>query len=257
MRYYVVADVHGFYDEMITALTEQNYFNDTEPHKLVICGDLFDRGTQALKLQEFVLDLLGKDEVVLIRGNHEDLACELMNEWHLHSFKRGYHKSNGTINTVCQLIGMTFGELFENNAEAGRRLMNSPYIKTIIPAMHDYYETDHYIFVHGWIPTTLINISHYKTECVYIEEWRRAGKKAWEDARWLNGMEMAHGGVIEKNKTIICGHWHCSYGHANYENKGGEFDDDSDFTPYYSDGIIAIDACTAVSGKVNCIVIDD
>ena len=70
-------------------------------------------------------------------------------------------------------------------------------------------------------------------------------------------MEMAHGGVIEKNKTIICGHWHCSYGHANYENKGGEFDDDSDFTPYYSDGIIAIDACTAVSGKVNCIVIDD
>ena len=28
-------------------------------------------------------------------------------------------------------------------------------------------------------------------------------------------------------------------------------------TPYYGHGIIAIDACTAFSGKVNCLVIED
>ena len=61
MKYYVVADIHGFFDELITALDEKGFFSDTEPHKLIVCGDLFDRGTQALKLQEFILDLLAKD----------------------------------------------------------------------------------------------------------------------------------------------------------------------------------------------------
>ena len=73
MRYYVVADVHGFYNEMVEALTEQGYFTDTQPHKLIICGDLFDRGTQSKVVEEFVLKLLEKNEVNLIRGNHEDL----------------------------------------------------------------------------------------------------------------------------------------------------------------------------------------
>ena len=31
----------------------------------------------------------------------------------------------------------------------------------------------------------------------------------------------------------------------------------TDFSPYYGPGIIAIDACTAFSGKVNCLVIED
>ena len=70
-------------------------------------------------------------------------------------------------------------------------------------------------------------------------------------------MEATHCGVIEPGKTIICGHWHCSFGHAHYEGKGGEFDHDSDFMPYYGDGIIALDACTVVSRKVNCIIIED
>ena len=34
------------------------------------------------------------------------------------------------------------------------------------------------------------------------------------------------------------------------ENKGSEFGDDADFTPYYGLGVIVIDACTAHSGMV-------
>ena len=36
-----------------------------------------------------------------------------------------------------------------------------------------------------------------------------------------------------------------------------EYGEDADFSPYYEKGIIAIDASTANSGKVNCIVIKD
>ena len=34
MKYYVVADVHGFFDELKFALTEKGFFTDTEQHKL-------------------------------------------------------------------------------------------------------------------------------------------------------------------------------------------------------------------------------
>ena len=77
----------------------------------------------------------------------------------------------------------------------------------------------------------------------------------WNQARWFNGMDAAQ--TADENKTIVCGHWHTSYGHSKYEHKGTEFGEDADFSPYYGPGIIAIDACTAFSGKVNCLVIED
>ena len=111
MKYYVVADIHGFYDEFIAALVEKGFFTDSEPHKLIVCGDLFDRGMQAYELQKFILDLLAKNEVILIRGNHEDLALELLNEWANYSYLKLHHYSNGTIDTVCQLLVKTLDDL--------------------------------------------------------------------------------------------------------------------------------------------------
>ena len=63
--------------------------------------------------------------------------------------------------------------------------------------------------------------------------------------------------VTEAGKTIVCGHWHTSYGHSKFEGKGTEFGKDADFSPYIAPGIIALDACTARSGIVNYIVIED
>lgn len=56
MRYYVTADVHGFYTPLITALTKAGFFADSALHKLVILGDLFDRGKEALKRRLFYLN---------------------------------------------------------------------------------------------------------------------------------------------------------------------------------------------------------
>lgn len=257
MKYYVVADIHGFYDEFITALKEKGYFTDSQPHKLIICGDLFDRGTQALELQSFVLDLLSKDEVILIRGNHEDLAMDLLHGWTQSSYLERHHTTNGTLDTVMQLTESDWGELKYAPERVGKRFLQTPYMQMILPAMRDYFETARFIFVHGWIPCTRVKLSLYLTHYVPIDNWRDADQEAWDRARWINGMEAANGGVLEEGKTIVCGHWHCSFGHARYEGKGGEFDNNPDFTPYYGRGVIALDACTVLSGKVNCIVVED
>ena len=87
--------------------------------------------------------------------------------------------------------------------------------------------------------------------------WRDAAEGVWNDARWINGMKASHDAVIEKGKAIVCGHWHTSFGHAHYEKRGQEFGEGADFTPYYAEGIIAIDACTAYTKMVNCLVIED
>ena len=257
MKYYVTADVHGYFTELKTALAEQGFFDDSEPHKLVILGDLYDRGTEALQLQAFILDLLSKDQVILIRGNHEDLTLDLLHNWNRKSYLQRHHHLNGTVDTVCQLTGFSEREVFTQPDEVGKAFLQNPLIQTVIPTMVDYFETEHYIFVHGWIPCTPISLSSTEKEYVPIPDWRNAGKEFWDKARWINGMEAAHNGIVEPGKTILCGHWHCSFGHANYEHNGSEFEYDANFTPYRADGIIALDACTALSGKVNCIVIED
>ena len=50
MKYYITADIHGFYTKFHKALDEAGYFTDPEPHKLIILGDLFDRGQEAVEM---------------------------------------------------------------------------------------------------------------------------------------------------------------------------------------------------------------
>ena len=255
MRYYVTADVHGYFTELKAALAEKGYFEDVEPHKLIVCGDLYDRGSEARQLQSFILDLMEKDEVILIRGNHEDLTMQLLYGWHQGSYFQLHHHTNRTIDTVIQLTGADPNWLYTNPDQIGRDFLRDPYIRTIIPAMVDYYETDHYIFTHGWIPC--LPAEDGPKEYVSVADWRHGDERLWNKARWINGMEAAHAGILEPGKTIVCGHYNCSFGHSQYNQDGGEFHNNPNFNPYYNDGIIALDACTAKSQQVNCIVIED
>lgn len=248
MKYYVTSDVHGFYSELSQALTEAGFFTDEEPHKLVILGDLFDRGQEARFLQQFILELMEKDEVILIRGNHEDMYVDLVTVDHGIPLK--HHSQNGTYNTAIQLTAFDPVMAIIRHYDFAEAARNTDYYRRIIPSMRDYFETDHYVFVHGWIPCI-----RERKGYSYYSDWRSASAEEWAKARWYNGIDAAV--TCQEEKTIICGHWHTSYGHAKYEGKGSEFNDDADFLPYLAPGIIAIDACTAHSGFVNVLVVND
>ena len=98
MKYYITADVHGFYTKFHKALDEAGYFNDSASHKLIILGDIFDRGQEAVEMQEFILQLMGQDAVILIRGNHEDLFEEMVRVDE--GLPVRHHVSNGTYGTA-------------------------------------------------------------------------------------------------------------------------------------------------------------
>ncbi len=258
MKYYVVADVHGFYSILRQELEEKGFFEDTEPHKLIICGDLFDRGKEAVALQDFILELMRKDEVILIRGNHEDLLLQMLESMEVGiPVLLSHHSRNGTVDTVKQLIQKDT-VWFDTRTEAVvTQMKHTPLLTKIIPSMKNYFETKNYIFVHGWIPCHVQHVT--STYCLYtsMSDWRSANDEQWHDARWINGLEAAYKGMTEPNKTIVCGHWHTSFGHSLYEGKGSLFGEDADYSPYYAEGVIALDACTVYSKKINCIIIED
>jgi len=248
MKLYVTADTHGFYSILRNALTEAGFFSETSPHKLVILGDLFDRGAEALQMQDFILELIEQDRVILVKGNHEDLFVEMVTEDE--GIPYSHHVSNGTYDTALQLTGYDPEMARIRNFDFAEAARETPYYKTIIPTMADYYETKNYVFTHGWIPCIRGRIGYS-----YYSDWRSAQELEWEQARWYNGMDAVQ--TADEEKTIVCGHWHCSYGHAKYEHKGSEFGPDADFTPYFGPGVIALDACTAYSKRCNVIVLED
>ena len=249
MKYYVVADAHGFFSIMSAALEDAGFFTDPVPRKLILLGDLFDRGDEAKKLQDFTLSLMDKEEVILIKGNHEDLFMEMITEDE--GLPYSHHVSNGTYDTALQLTGFDPIMAQIRHFDFAEAAQKTPFCKQIIPAMLDYYETEHYIFVHGYIPCFRDRNGSYS----YYETWRESDKREWMGARWINGMLAAR--TAQADKTVVCGHWHTSYGHSRLEKKCTEFGPDADFSPYYGSAIIALDACTVHSHKINVLVIED
>ena len=65
---------------------------------------------------------------------------------------------------------------------------------------------------------------------------------------------------IKNNKILVCGHWHAADFHLHY-NPDKYYDEEwkpiANHTPYVGEHLIALDACTAVSGKVNVVILEE
>lgn len=246
MKFFVISDIHSYYTPMITALNESGFDKTNPEHTLVVCGDSFDRGTQSIEVLEFLNSVERK---VLIKGNHDDLLMELLNG----RMPKPTDTHNGTTETIFQLgynAGTTkFSDYCIEAYQKYTPLYNQ---------MVNYFETENYIFVHSWIPTKEqpYNVNNPDlTEMVFDENWRSADEERWKAARWVNPYIFALAG-LKPDKTIVFGHWHTSWPRARLYG-GYEYTDKADFSIFYGDGYIGIDAMTSYSGKVNVLVIED
>lgn len=239
MKYFVSADIHGFYDEWMKALFEKGFDIENPEHKIIVCGDLFDRGNKPKEIIDFVLK--NKEKIILVRGNHEDLMEEMVSRGF--PYGRDYH--NGTERTIIQLAFEARDGVDYKDVARKSRLYD------VLSLMIDYYETDKYIFVHSWIP---IDSENYK----YKEDWRTATKKEWSAARWVNPLEMYNARLFPE-KILVFGHWHVSaFWASENAKKYSEWGANACFDPFIKEGIImALDACTAYSGKVNVVLLED
>lgn len=231
-KFYVISDVHGNYTAMKKALDEAGFDPNDENSWLISCGDEFDRFNENTKVLSYLRSL---PRAVIIKGNHIDLLESCCRR----GYPLGFDYSNGTMETVCELGDMDDGYSFE---ECCNRTLSK--IHLYIDKMVDYFETKNFVFTHGFLPID------------NIDDWRNATERQWKEARWLNGMKMVHDG-FDIEKCVVVGHWHVSWGRAQFDGKT-EFGPDADFSPYYyKDKLIAIDSCVAYTGKINCLVLED
>lgn len=262
MKYYAVSDVHGFYGELERTLREKGFFSDTEPHLLVLCGDALDRGKEATATVSLLETLRARGELVFVLGNHEDLFVDCLEEIShggVYDIASGlsHHYRNGTWETLLRLAAMNANDAVRYPGELVRRVMRSPFYRELLSVGVDYFETAHYVFCHGYIPTHAFGYRP-SVRYRYDPDWRAASVEDWRRARWLNGMELAcRHHIREEGKTVVCGHFHTSYGHATVDHRGSEWGENAVFTPFTADGLIALDGCTAYSGVVNCVVLED
>lgn len=228
-----------------------NGFNiDNPDHIIISCGDAFDRGDESKELLEFLYNMYKQNRAILIRGNHDDLFEQMIARGYVES----YDYFNGTLKTLAHLQPESMDEfLCKIRFDECKRNYDKRYDE-LLQNMRDYAEFQNHVFVHGWVPASVEN---YKNIC--DPDWRTERTKAWKEARWVNGMTQWKQGVRIEGKTIVCGHWHCSYGWSHIDRKYKEFpqknhiDFEHSFQPWAKEGILAIDACTAHSGKINVI----
>jgi predicted phosphodiesterase len=249
MKIFAVSDIHSFFTPLKKALDEKGFEPNNPNHMLVCCGDCFDRGPESKEVLNFLSSLTN---VVLVKGNHEVLMEKI--------WQRGYCRqhdlSNGTLRTIEDLCYTEANKELHDAIKLSEELL-----KPFFAKMVDYFETKNFVFVHGWIPMKYDitkEYAEYGEPTLFDENWREGD---WEMARWFNGIRKARNGIIVPGKTTVCGHWHCSYGHMmesiSTDNWITEFEDDAIWEPYRAEGIIAIDRCTAHTGEVNVIILED
>ena len=265
MTYFLVSDIHSFYTPFIEALEQVGYDKNNSEHTLVLLGDLFDRGNETLALYEF-LKSIPKSNLCLIKGNHESLFFSLLKK----DFPDTWDFSNGTVKTFCHIAGVNPAELdFKEIAREYYKRGDTPNMRYLNYKLHslwkdvcstvasheitawlasdewlNYLEFGNNICVHSFVPLDKFG---------NIEGWRDANQEAWENARWGCPWKQFKAGLFksetEKGKTLCVGHWHSEDFHRVFDDRP------NDFSLYFSNEVIALDGCTALTNNVEILKI--
>lgn len=234
-KLFVVSDIHGYYTEMVKALDEAGFDKKNPEHKLICCGDYFDRGTENIEVMKYFERLPG---AVLLRGNHEDLLLKLLETGRL----LPHNYINGTINTVTEFFGKYAIDPLTDTVDFSGKTSTADRLYQFIQDTWNYYETDKYVFVHAWLPADIL------TSRELIEYTDRD----WEKARWIRWSEKYTGNPPLKDKILVCGHMPTFVAHRFDKTRTPECSD-----IFYGNGMIAIDACTHSSKRVNVLVLNE
>lgn len=278
-KYFVSSDIHSFYTPFKEALDKAGFDISNKSHILLILGDIFDRGDETLEVYNF-LKSIPEDRLILVKGNHELLYEELLRK----KFPQSHDFHNGTVKTFCQIANLpgitakeiedgyhySCGTYFDREivTDEAREMwslvleeVKKSEITSFVESLKwkNFIEINNYIFVHSFIPT-ITDGFWYNSKESFNENWRNVPDYEWDEAMWGCPWKKYKAGLLkpenEKGKTLVCGHWH-SFGFREgldgvvYKNTA-----EVDYSIYYSKDIIAIDACTALSGICNVFVVE-
>ena len=280
MKYFIVSDIHSFCSELKSALWKAGFNKRNKDHTLIVCGDVFDRGSETVELYKF-LTSIPKKRCILIKGNHELLYEELLEK----SFPESHDFSNHTVDTFCQIAGYSpeiltpkywrdLGDVpYERIQQAWQEIITEVKQSPITAWLQSdrwkyWHEVGNYIFVHSFIP--LKNLDRmpayytYNRKFEYFKDWRKtANNFELEDATWGCPYQQYLDGHFKEEaangKVLVCGHWAVTDFRQHINNKWSE-----DTGIYKFENIIGLDCgvwqyrdTKAYYHPQNVLVIDD
>ena len=280
MKYFIVSDIHSFCSELKSALWKAGFNKRNKDHTLIVCGDVFDRGSETVELYKF-LTSIPKKRCILIKGNHELLYEELLEK----SFPESHDFSNHTVDTFCQIAGYSpeiltpkywrdLGDVpYERIQQAWQEIITEVRQSPITAWLQSdrwkyWHEVGNYIFVHSFIP--LKNLDRmpayytYNRKFEYFKDWRKtANNFELEDATWGCPYQQYLDGHFKEEaangKVLVCGHWAVTDFRQHINNKWSE-----DTGIYKFENIIGLDCgvwqyrdTKAYYHPQNVLVIDD
>lgn len=234
-KLFVVSDIHGHCTLLKDALSKAGFDNDNPEHLLICCGDYFDRGRENFDVLKFFERLKHK---VLLRGNHEDLLIKLLQTGKV----LPHNYINGTMQTLTDFFGKYSIDPVDDTIDFSGKSRTVDRVCDFIDETANYFETENYVFVHGWMPQNAET----------IEERQKVTDNAWEKARWVKWTEKYDGSRPLTDKTLVCGHVP-----TFYANKFEKSRDKNNYEIFYGNGIIAIDAGTFDTKHINVLVLED
>lgn len=259
-KYFLISDIHGFYDAMTESLTEAGYDPKNKDHVLVVLGDLFDRGDNPKEIKAY-LDAIPDERKILIRGNHEALFRDLIRRKAVYNIDI----SNGTFSTLCDFCGYHgCYDYFDKDPSMGKLASMCDQCKWYIDWVFgkdskwvNYFELGNYIMVHSWVPILIPNDDMiYDGDLIlasYNPDWRKASQHDWEMATWVWPIRAIYKKLLPPKKTMIFGHWCTSDLHSEFDEPKPCFEDN---TTFVGKRCIGLDATTVISGYCNVVVLE-
>ena len=259
-KLFVVSDVHGHYYEMIDALEQAGFDENNENHLLISCGDEFDRGEHSLAVYTYLRRLESINKAIVLKGNHSLFLIDYLSGKNISPFNYLYNGTNETLadflmqtrpfETWCALGGLTeptYGD-FATWITATKLDLKQWYPDLLewLETRPYYFETMNYIFTHGSIDGR-------------CENWKEPQKSVfgkyfgWDACMWDDGSFFGSD-IINTDKTVVIGHFGTAHLRSMY---GIESEDPHSILKREDGRVIAIDATTKLSKRVNVLVIED
>lgn len=187
-RYYVIGDIHGrldLYDALINAIDADDAGRPETDSRVVLLGDLVDRGPESAGVIARTRDWQGKRNVRVLAGNHEEMFLESFEK---PDVLRHFLKHGGRDTVLSygisrkQFNAMTIEELF---ALLPQIVPQSD--RDYLASFEEMIVAGDYLFVHAGIDPS-----------VPIEAQKRS------DMLWIRERFLNHEGPLEK--VVVHGH---------------------------------------------------
>lgn len=152
-KVFACGDSHGNIEQLEQVLSRIPF---TDDDLLVFLGDYIDRGDNSIECLKLVMDLSKKENVVVLRGNHEQMMLEFFDSGFSYNNYKDIWLSNGGDKTFEEIKNLPKGEFKK--------------IYDFVETLPIKFELDNFFFCHAGVnPKNTFN-NQYEDDMLWIRE---------------------------------------------------------------------------------------